>query len=73
MKKVFAPLTSDFLQVYVESYHQAVAGRLKSITDNQLEITDIYSLLDWLHNIYKRYRDTRVIVFLSLEFSLFFV
>ncbi|KAF6714890.1 Exocyst complex component 3-like protein 2 [Oryzias melastigma] len=41
-------------QVYVESYHQAVAGRLKSITDNQLEITDIYSLLDWLHNIYKR-------------------
>ncbi|CAN9510853.1 unnamed protein product [Ophioblennius macclurei] len=41
-------------QVYVESYHQAVARRLTAITDNQLEITDIYSLLDWLHNIYNR-------------------
>ncbi|XP_035477740.2 tumor necrosis factor alpha-induced protein 2 isoform X1 [Scophthalmus maximus] len=41
-------------QVYVQSYHQAVARRLGSITDNQLEITDIYSLLDWLHNIYDR-------------------
>ncbi|XP_011490994.1 tumor necrosis factor alpha-induced protein 2 [Oryzias latipes] len=41
-------------QVYVESYHQAAAGRLKAIADNQLEITDIYSLLDWLHNIYNR-------------------
>uniref|UniRef100_A0A3Q2R035 Exocyst complex component 3-like 2b n=1 Tax=Fundulus heteroclitus TaxID=8078 RepID=A0A3Q2R035_FUNHE len=41
-------------QVYVESYHQAVTSRLKAITDNQLEITDIYSLLDWLHNIYSR-------------------
>ncbi|XP_054462201.1 tumor necrosis factor alpha-induced protein 2 [Anoplopoma fimbria] len=41
-------------QVYVQSYHQAVARRLESITDNQLEITDIYSLLDWLHNIYNR-------------------
>lgn len=41
-------------QVYVESYHQAVARRLMAITDSQLEITDIYSLLDWLHNIYNR-------------------
>ncbi|XP_005737546.1 exocyst complex component 3 [Pundamilia nyererei] len=41
-------------QVYVQSYHQAVARRLKTITDNQLQITDIYSLLDWLHNMYNR-------------------
>ncbi|XP_022594238.1 tumor necrosis factor alpha-induced protein 2-like [Seriola dumerili] len=41
-------------QVYVQSYHQAVARQLEAITDNQLEITDIYSLLDWLHNIYDR-------------------
>ncbi|CAJ1066231.1 tumor necrosis factor alpha-induced protein 2 [Xyrichtys novacula] len=41
-------------EVYVQSYHQAVARRLQDITDNQLEITDIYSLLDWLHNIYNR-------------------
>lgn len=43
------------LQVYLQGYHQAVARRLKSISDNELDITDIYSLLDWLHNIYKRY------------------
>ncbi|XP_072771134.1 exocyst complex component 3-like protein 2 [Nerophis lumbriciformis] len=42
------------LQVYMQSYHKAVAKRLQSITDQQLEITDIYSLLDWLHNIYNR-------------------
>lgn len=41
----------------MQSYHQAVARRLQAITDNQLEITDIYSLLDWLHNIYNRYTD----------------
>ncbi|XP_062241774.1 tumor necrosis factor alpha-induced protein 2 [Platichthys flesus] len=39
-------------QVYVQSYHQAVARRLEAITDSQLEITDIYSLLNWLHNVY---------------------
>ncbi|CAB1348663.1 unnamed protein product [Coregonus sp. 'balchen'] len=41
-------------QVYLQSYHQAVARRLQSITDDQLMITDIYSLLDWLYNIYNR-------------------
>ncbi|XP_067103047.1 tumor necrosis factor alpha-induced protein 2 [Osmerus mordax] len=40
--------------VYAQSYHQAVAKRLRSITDRQLQITDIYSLLDWLYNIYNR-------------------
>ncbi|XP_028320928.1 tumor necrosis factor alpha-induced protein 2 [Gouania willdenowi] len=42
------------LQVYVEGYHQAVSKRLTAITDRQLEITDTYSLLDYLHNIYNR-------------------
>ncbi|XP_077468006.1 exocyst complex component 3-like protein 2 [Stigmatopora argus] len=42
------------LQVYMQSYHQAVAKRLQVITEQQLQITDIYSLLDWLHNIYNR-------------------
>nr|XP_040045235.1 tumor necrosis factor alpha-induced protein 2 [Gasterosteus aculeatus aculeatus] len=41
-------------QVYVQSYHQAVARRLEAITEKTLEISDIYSLLDWLHNIYAR-------------------
>ncbi|XP_068440981.1 tumor necrosis factor alpha-induced protein 2 [Clinocottus analis] len=41
-------------QVYVQSYHQATARRLQAITDQTLEVTDVYSLLDWLHNIYNR-------------------
>uniref|UniRef100_A0A096LUI9 Exocyst complex component 3-like 2b n=1 Tax=Poecilia formosa TaxID=48698 RepID=A0A096LUI9_POEFO len=55
-RNVVSIYPEDFqgFQVYVESYHQAVARRLKVITDNQLEITDIYSLLDWLYNIYSR-------------------
>lgn len=41
--------------MYLQGYHQVVARRLKSITANELEISDIYSLLDWLHNTYRRY------------------
>ncbi|KAM4726185.1 exocyst complex component 3-like protein 2 [Anableps anableps] len=41
-------------QVYVESYHQAVAKRLRTITSGPLQITDVYSLLDWFYNIYNR-------------------
>ncbi|KAJ7996894.1 hypothetical protein DPEC_G00223240 [Dallia pectoralis] len=41
-------------QVYVQSYHQAVARRLNAITGTQLQITDVYSLLDWFYNIYNR-------------------
>uniref|UniRef100_A0A3P9A9T1 Exocyst complex component 3-like 2a n=1 Tax=Esox lucius TaxID=8010 RepID=A0A3P9A9T1_ESOLU len=41
-------------QVYVQSYHQAVARRLGVITSSQLQITDVYSLLDWFYNIYNR-------------------
>lgn len=41
-------------QVYVQSYHRAVARRLKIITSSQLQITDVYSMLDWFYNIYNR-------------------
>ncbi|XP_063344328.1 exocyst complex component 3 isoform X2 [Pelmatolapia mariae] len=41
-------------QVYVESYHRAVAKRLRTITSGPLQITDVYSLLDWFYNIYNR-------------------
>lgn len=41
-------------QVYVESYHRAVAKRLKTITSGPLQITDVYALLDWFYNIYNR-------------------
>ncbi|XP_061660300.1 exocyst complex component 3 [Syngnathoides biaculeatus] len=41
-------------QVYVESYHQAVAKRMRTLTVDPLQITDVYSLLDWFYNIYNR-------------------
>ncbi|XP_037543654.1 tumor necrosis factor alpha-induced protein 2 [Nematolebias whitei] len=41
-------------QVYVESYHRAVAKRLRTITSEPLQITDVYALLDWFYNIYNR-------------------
>ncbi|XP_055732261.1 exocyst complex component 3-like [Salvelinus fontinalis] len=41
-------------QVYVQSYHRAVARRLNIITSSQLQITDVYALLDWFYNIYNR-------------------
>uniref|UniRef100_A0A1A7X954 Exocyst complex component 3-like 2a n=4 Tax=Nothobranchiidae TaxID=405002 RepID=A0A1A7X954_9TELE len=41
-------------QVYIESYHRAVAKRLRTITSGPLQITDVYSLLDWFYNIYSR-------------------
>ncbi|XP_056140009.1 exocyst complex component 3-like protein 2 [Lampris incognitus] len=48
------PKEYEPFQVYVQSYHQAVARTLEAITNDQLQISDIYSLLDWLHNIYNR-------------------
>ncbi|XP_068456193.1 tumor necrosis factor alpha-induced protein 2 [Clinocottus analis] len=41
-------------QVYVDSYHRAVAKRLRTMTRGPLQITDVYSLLDWFYNIYNR-------------------
>lgn len=48
------PVEYDSFQVYTQSYHQAVTRCLQAITDGDLQITDIYSLLDWLYNIYNR-------------------
>ncbi|KAI4895332.1 hypothetical protein NFI96_018720 [Prochilodus magdalenae] len=55
-RNVVAVYPTDFtvLQVYMQSYHRAVAKRLKSITSGPVQITDIYSLLDWIYNIYNR-------------------
>lgn len=48
------PMEYDAFQVYVQSYHQAVTRRLQAITNTELQITDTYSLLDWIYNIYNR-------------------
>ncbi|KAL6463191.1 hypothetical protein MHYP_G00275820 [Metynnis hypsauchen] len=55
-RNVVAVYPTDFtvLQVYMQSYHRAVAKRLKTITSGPVQITDIYSLLDWIYNIYNR-------------------
>lgn len=56
-RNVVAVYPEEFgvFQVYMQSYHKAVAKRLKSITCGPIQITDIYSLLDWIYNIYNRY------------------
>ncbi|XP_035240758.1 tumor necrosis factor alpha-induced protein 2 isoform X1 [Anguilla anguilla] len=41
-------------QVYAQSYHKAVTRRLHTITSAALQVTDTYSLLDWIYNIYNR-------------------
>lgn len=56
-RNVVAIYPEDFgaFQVYVRSYHRAVAQRLKTLTSGPLQITDTYALLDWIYNIYSRY------------------
>lgn len=56
-RNVVAVYPEEFavFQVYMQSYHKAVAKRLKSITCGPIQISDIYSLLDWIYNIYNRY------------------
>ncbi|TRY85068.1 hypothetical protein DNTS_031078 [Danionella cerebrum] len=55
-RNVVAVYPEEFavFQVYMQSYHRAVAKRLKSITCGPIQITDTYSLLDWIYNIYNR-------------------
>ncbi|XP_056603306.1 exocyst complex component 3 isoform X1 [Triplophysa dalaica] len=55
-RNVVAVYPEEFavFQVYMQSYHKAVAKRLKSITCGPIQISDIYSLLDWIYNIYNR-------------------
>ncbi|XP_067307312.1 tumor necrosis factor alpha-induced protein 2 [Pseudorasbora parva] len=48
------PVEYDSFQVYTQSYHQAVTRRLQAIANGDLQIIDIYSMLDWLYNIYNR-------------------
>ncbi|KAM8822182.1 LOW QUALITY PROTEIN: exocyst complex component 3-like protein 2 [Synchiropus picturatus] len=48
------PEEYEAFQVYVQSYHAALARRLEVVADSQLDVPDVYSLLDWLHNIYQR-------------------
>ncbi|MBN3310012.1 EX3L2 protein, partial [Amia calva] len=62
----FYPEQFSAFSVYLQSYHQAVARRLRELTSSPLPITDIYSLLDWLHNSY----DREVLVPVSLTITI---
>ncbi|XP_043095760.1 tumor necrosis factor alpha-induced protein 2 [Puntigrus tetrazona] len=55
-RNVVAVYPEEFgvFQVYMQSYHRAVAKRLKTVTSGPIQITDTYSLLDWIYNIYNR-------------------
>uniref|UniRef100_A0A673NFV5 Tumor necrosis factor alpha-induced protein 2-like n=1 Tax=Sinocyclocheilus rhinocerous TaxID=307959 RepID=A0A673NFV5_9TELE len=55
-RNVVAVYPEEFgvFQVYMQSYHRAVAKRLKAVTSGPIQITDTYSLLDWIYNIYNR-------------------
>ncbi|CAM4540983.1 unnamed protein product [Leuciscus chuanchicus] len=55
-RNVVAVYPEEFavFQVYMQSYHRAVAKRLKTVTCGPIQITDTYSLLDWIYNIYNR-------------------
>lgn len=57
-------------QVYIESYHKAVAKRLRTITSGPLQITDVYAMLDWFYNIYSRYKLWTVTAYCELIFFL---
>lgn len=48
------PKEFSVFQVYMQSYHRGIAKRLRAITAGQVQITDIYSLLDWVYNMYNR-------------------
>ncbi|XP_052448602.1 tumor necrosis factor alpha-induced protein 2 [Carassius gibelio] len=55
-RNVVAVYPEEFgvFQVYMQSYHRAVAKRLKTLTSGPIQITDTYSMLDWIYNIYSR-------------------
>uniref|UniRef100_A0A672Q6P5 Tumor necrosis factor alpha-induced protein 2-like n=1 Tax=Sinocyclocheilus grahami TaxID=75366 RepID=A0A672Q6P5_SINGR len=55
-RNVVAVYPEEFgvFQIYMQSYHRAVAKRLKTVTSGPIQITDTYSLLDWIYNIYNR-------------------
>lgn len=56
---VVYPKEFSVFQVYMQSYHKGVAKRLQAITDGEVQITDIYSLLNWVYNVYNRYTTKR--------------
>uniref|UniRef100_H3ATL2 Exocyst complex component 3-like 2b n=1 Tax=Latimeria chalumnae TaxID=7897 RepID=H3ATL2_LATCH len=48
------PKEYSAFHVYMKSYHKGISTCLTDITNKKLEINELYSILDWVQNIYKR-------------------
>lgn len=50
----FYPPSFKVFSTYVQSYHRAVGQHLKKLEQQVTELKDLYALLDWIINKYKR-------------------
>ncbi|XP_041090439.1 tumor necrosis factor alpha-induced protein 2-like, partial [Polyodon spathula] len=48
------PPEYEAFAVHLQSYHQAVGQRLREAAAAELDITELHTLLDWVHNTYCR-------------------
>ncbi|XP_058882717.1 tumor necrosis factor alpha-induced protein 2-like isoform X2 [Acipenser ruthenus] len=48
------PPEYEAFTVHLQSYHQAVGQRLREAAAAELHITELHTLLDWVHNTYHR-------------------
>ena len=50
----FYPAAYDAMGVYARGYHGAMARHLEALAERPLEVAEIYLLLDWHSNAYRR-------------------
>lgn len=53
VKKCY-PEEYQVCDMYVEAFHNAVASHLQDLSQRPLEFNELYTLLDWVANIYRR-------------------
>jgi len=53
VKKCY-PEEYQVCDVYVEAFHKAIASHLQDVSQMPLELNELYTLLDWVANIYHR-------------------
>ncbi|KFO85784.1 Exocyst complex component 3-like 4, partial [Buceros rhinoceros silvestris] len=52
VKKCY-PEEYQVCDMYVEAFHKAIASHLQDLSQRPLEINELYTLLDWVANIYR--------------------
>uniref|UniRef100_A0A8B9I6I4 Exocyst complex component 3 like 4 n=1 Tax=Anser brachyrhynchus TaxID=132585 RepID=A0A8B9I6I4_9AVES len=53
VKKCY-PEEYQVCDIYVEAFHKAIASHLQDLSQQVLEFNELYSLLDWVANTYRR-------------------